>query len=687
MATLASQLQPINIVPGVQPITDRTRLNTTHYTYSDKIRFWRGSPQKLGGWLSVMFEYGRMIMGVARTLYSAIIQELQATVIGTNSYLYSLYGSALTNISPLEVATHAIANSIETNFATLGSDPIGTTIGTGNIVVTDTSAAKYQPGDTYTLSGATTTNGITNTVLNAAHIITAIGVNQVSFAVSGSASSTGAGGGVSVVRKTGLLTFIAAAHGQANGDRVGISGAATTGGIPDTDINLEFIIRNVTTNTFDVMTVGTATSHVTAGGGGATLYQKQIAAGNINESYGVGYGVGLYGTGLYGTSRVSSTGKTYPRIWFMDRFGDVIVGTPGNQSGVYQWDGDPAIAPTLIPNAPTDVNYAFVSDNILATFGHGGLPNQIFASDQGDASQWTASSENQVYQDIIEGAGQFLSHVPVLGVNLIYTNNQTYRFSYIGIPEIWEVKLLDNSIGIIAPMARCSVNNVAYWMGLNNFYRWSGGNVEPIPSNDPQNDGGECTALEYVFGNINKGQLSKCFAWFNPRFNEVWFHYPSASSNECDRYITVSTTDNVWTIGTLDRTCAEYPSNLFNFPRMISDENIFYNHEQGYDDDLSPMAFTLSGPMRSVGKKTSLASGYLPDSMQTGNINFNAQGFLYPQSTDTTFNNDYTVTPTFGRIEGQFNGRFWVETWSGDELGQNWNMGQWFEYIQAGASN
>lgn len=683
MPTLTSQLQPLNITPGVQPITDRTRLNTPHYTFTKAIRFWRGSPQKIGGWLSVMFQYGATIQGIARSLYSAIIQELQATVIGTSSYLYSLYGNSLINISPLETTTQAIADSIETNYATLANNPITTVINTGNLSIADTSAALFQAGDVYTLSGSSAVNGISAGLINTSHIVRSIGTNLISITVGGTASSSGSGGGASVVRKTGLLRFTAAANGMANGWRVKITGAADTGGILAADINQEFIARNVATNSFDVMTDGTATSHVTAGGGAATEYQKQIAAGNVNESYGIGYGMGLYGAGLYGVAKFSNTGKIYPRIWFFDRFGDVIIGTPGNQSGIYQWDGDTSVAPVLVTNAPTDVNYAFVSDNILVTFGHDNIPNKIFSSDQGDATNWTASSTNQVFEDVIEGAGQFLSHVPVLAVNLIFTTNQTYRFSYIGLPNIWEIKLLDNSIGIIAPMARCSVNNVAYWMGQNNFYRWAGQNVEIIPANTQD----QCTALNYVFGNINTAQLSKCFAWFNPRYSEVWFHYPSAASNECDSIVRVSTTDNVWSIDTMDRTCAEYPSNLFNYPRLISSNGTFYNHEQGNDDDDLPLAFQLVSNMMSGSKFAEVKPCFLPDSVQEGTIDFNFKGYMWPQSQNTLFNKTYSVSSTREKIEADVSGRFWLATWSGEELGQSWNMGQWLGYTQGGPPN
>ena len=682
MTTKVSNLQPIDITVGVQPVTDRTRLSTPHYTNADKIRFWRGVPQKIGGWVSTAFKSGNLISGIARRLYGAVLGQMLTTVVGTHTRLYSVSGSVLTNITPLQTATVAIANSISTDYATLGANPVATTTGSTSLVITDGNASKYQTGDVYTLSGATTTNGVPDTEINAVHIIRVVGAGTVTIYSTTAATSTGSGGGASVVRATGRLTFAAVAHAQSNGDRTKILGAANTGGILAASINLEFVIRNVAANSFDVMTAGTATSSVTGGGGAGTTYQKQIAAGDENESYGAGYGGGLYGAGLYGVSKTFSS-RDLPRTWFIDRFADTIIATPGNQTGVYEWDGLSTIAPTLVANAPTAVNYAFVSNNILVTFGAGGFENKIFSSDQNDIEQWTASSLNQVFEDNIEGAGRLLCHIPLSGTNLVFTAQQTFSLTYIGLPLIWNIQLVDNAIGIIGPMAGCSVNDTAYWMSRNNFFRWSGGNIEIVPANT-QN---QCTALNYVFGNINYAQQSKCFAWYNKIFNEVSFHYPSASSNECDRIVRVSLDDGVWSIDTMDRTCAEYPLNITYFPRLISSSGGFYTHETGSDADGVAMPFSLTSNMRSGGKNTTLAPGIVPDSIQDGTIQVLYSGYQFPQSASASFSESYDVTGTTERIATQVAGRFWTYNWSGNELGQNWIMGQWLEYVQPGASN
>lgn len=698
MTTTKSNLVPIIITPGVQPSTDKTALATEHYTQADKIRFRFGFPQKIGGWVSVLFNYSNTIVGIARTLFSAILTTTISTLIGTNSKLYLLINSTLINITPLVTSTTTIANSLANDYGTLGSNPIATVNGSSVITVTDSNASNYTAGDTITLSGATTTNGITNTILNTAHIVHTVGIGNYTIVTSGTANNTGSGGGASVVRATGRITATATAHGFSNGQRVKMASATAVGGITGAQINMEFVIRNVTTNTFDFMTSGTATSSVSNGGGASTTYQGEITAGAVNQSIGQGYGMGLYGIGLYGTALSSSSGIiSYPQIWFMDRFGNDIIMTPGNGGGLYVWTGSSATAPTLISNAPSAVNYAFVSNNILVTFGAGGTVNRIFTSDQANMTQWTSSSSNQVFDYTVVGASQLLSHVPVANVNLIFTEHQTYLFQYTGFTAgaanaIWNIQLLENNIGIVGPMARCAVGGAAYWMDVNNFYMWAGGNVQIIPANTQE----QSTIHNYVFTNINYGQSSKFFAWFNEQFDEVWFHYCSAGSNEPDRIARYNIVERHWTPDTFDRTCAEYPNMVYGYPRLISSGGTLYQHEKGVDADGSPMAWSLTTNLRggsnitqrSYGlpsREISLLTSFIPDNIQSGNINVEIIAKRFPQSPINTYDKNYTVTPTTEYVSTEVGGRFWQYKLSGNTLGQQFIAGQWMEFVQPGS--
>lgn len=677
MANPKADFSYLQVQSGVQTSVDQTSLLTQHFTFSDKVRFRNGQPEKIGGWTQQVFNSGQAILGIPRSVWSAEVNGQVYTLIGTEKRLYALIGSTLTNITPLQSSSTAASNSLSTHFATLASNPVTTTIGSNSVKVFDSEASKFRVGDTVTLSGATATGGITNTQLNASHFIRSIGSGFYTFTVSSNATSSATGGGASVVRSSGLIT-LTKSNTLIEGDRVGISGATTTGGVTGTVINIEQIIRNVTATTFDFMTTGLATSSVSSSGGTGTVFFPPIPNGIANESFGQGYGMGLYGVGLYGTALQSSSSRQYPRIWFFDRYGDFMMMTPGNGGNLYEWDGNLTVAPVQTANSPAEINYFFVSDNIIVTFGNSGTENRITASDQNGRTVWSGTAQNQFYDDNIEGAGRLISHIQVQGLNLIFTNNKVYTFQYVGLPNVWKIEPLGN-VGIISAFAGQQVNGVAYWQGLENFYMWAGGNVEVMPASTQPSS----TILDYVFDNVNTSQKSKAFSWYFKPYQELRFHYPSMSSNEPDRVAAINILETSWWPDTIDRVAVERPTPALLNPRLSDVGGNLYQHEVGTDANGSPLSWTLATNLQTNSKKETLLQAFIPDSFQSGNINVQVDFYQWPQSNVPIQTYSCTVTPTQPRVEVGKNGRFRKYTFSGSSLGQYWQMGKWGEETQA----
>ena len=673
----------ILVTPGVQPITDFTSASTPHFINADKVRFRDGFPEKIGGWQAFTIDNDDVIQGCCRSIFSYNLTNNVRYLIGTHSYLYYLIGSSLTNVTPLETTTTAIANSLDSNYGTLVNDPLSTVSGSNSVTVAD-SGTKVRVGDTITLSGSTAVNGIPAVEINTTHFVRTQSTNSYTFTVTTNATSTGSGGGAAVVQATRIITVNQTAHGYSDGDRIKLQGATGFAGIPAGDINIEHIIRNTSTNAYDITVSTTATSSVSGGGGASTTVQKQIDAGLCDATSAQGYGAGLYGVGLYGTALSSSTGAKPVRSWVFDRFGDNIILTPGNQTNVYTWDSNTSEAPAILANAPTAVNYVFVSNEIVVTLGASGVVNRIQWSDQGNSTIWTAAATNQAGQDDIEKAAGFISQVDVKGINLLFTDSQVYTFRYIGRPLIWETKLLDEKSGIIAKNARVQHNGVAYWMGSDNFYYYRSGNVEIIPSNTTT----ETTAKKYVFDDINLSQVSKIFCWYNRRFNEVWWHYPSRNSNEPNRVIRFNVKEFHWTIDTHDRSAGEYPTQLKEFPYLSEigddDNSTIYLHENGTDANGSALAWTLSTPFFDSGKDTANQLGVIPDSTQTGDISCTVNVKKYPQSASIYGNRSLTISPTTEIQSIRLNSRYIQYILSGSEVGQAWRAGLWLEVLSRG---
>jgi len=680
---MAEITRDILVTPGVQPVTDFTTASTPHFIAADKIRFRDGFPEKIGGWLVFTLDNDDPINGCTRSIFSYVLSKNIRYIIGTDLNLYSLFGTSLVNITPLVTATTAIANSLDSNFGTLANDPVATVSGTATLTITDT-ATKVRVGDTITLSGSTAVNGVPAVEININHLVRTQTTNSYTVQVTTNATSTGSGGGASVVQATKIVTVNQTAHGFADGSRIKLLGAVAFAGIPAGDINIEHIIRNQSTNAYDIVVATTATSSVTGGGGAGTTVQGQIVAGLCDAKTGVGYGAGLYGVGLYGTALVSSAPPARVREWIADRFGDNVIMTPGEQTGVFTWDSNTVTAPVLLTNAPTAVNYVFVSNEIVVTLGAGGVVNRIQWSDQGVSTVWTAAATNQAGQDDIEGAGEFLSHVHIKGINLLFTESQVYTFRYIRKPFVWETKLLDDKSGIIAKNARIQHNGIAYWMGTDNFYFYRSGNVQIIPSNTTT----ETTLKKFVFDDLNTVQKSKIFCWFNRKFNEIWWHYPSAASNEPDRVARYNVTERTWTTDTHDRSAGEYPTQLEDFPFLAEitggTTSALFQHEQGNNDDTSSLAWSLSTHFFDSGRDTANVLGLIPDSLQTSNITCTVNVKKYPQSANLFGSETLTITPTTEIQSFRQNSRFIQYVLSGNALNQSWRAGKWSEVLSAG---
>jgi len=100
---------------------------------------------------------------------------------------------------------------------------------------------------------------------------------------------------------SGTVTVTHIAHGANTGDFVTYTGATTTDGITAAQLNLEFEITVVNSNSYTISTAGSASSGSTAGGG-TPIAAYQINAGLTMAVSGPGWGAGLFGGIIAGAS-------------------------------------------------------------------------------------------------------------------------------------------------------------------------------------------------------------------------------------------------------------------------------------------------------------------------------------------------------------------------------------------------
>ena len=372
------------------------------------------------------------------------------------------------------------------------------------------------------------------------------------------------------------VTVTINSHGALDGDYVTFSGVVgPIGGIPQSEFNAEFIVDQVTTNTFTITTTTAATSS-TSGGGSAITAAFQISVGNAIASVGYGWGAGTWSRGAWGSGNPTPV-VNVQRDWFLQNFDNDLVANIRNGAIYYwQYSGGTATRATLLStttisgvapaDVPTEAMQILVSQNdkhLLAfgctPFGGGAAdPLLIRFATQDQPNVWTPLVTNSAGFLRVSRGSAIVCAVATRQEILVFTEGTLNSLQFLGTTDVFGLQELADNISILSPRAVVTVNNTAYWMGHDKFYAY-GGRVETLP----------CTLRNHVFQNLNYDQADQIVSGTNEGWNEVWWFYPTADSNINNAYVIYNHLEKIWYYGTIDRT-AWSDSSLREYPQAIT---------------------------------------------------------------------------------------------------------------------
>tara|TARA_R100000149_G_C5866713_1_gene131342 strand:- start:743 stop:1540 length:798 start_codon:yes stop_codon:yes gene_type:complete len=251
---------------------------------------------------------------------------------------------------------------------------------------------------------------------------------------------------------------------------------------------------------------------------------------------------------------------------------------------------------------------------------------------------------------------------------------------YSGAPFIFSFAEIMQGPSMISPNAAINADNKVFFMDRGSFYVYAG-SVQTLP----------CAVQDYIFADINLGQSFKVFGLSNVDHNEIMWFYPSADSDELDRYVIFNYLENTWSIGTTDNDfvrTAWIEANSLDFPVAAgkttnSNTNYLYNHEVGNDADGTAMtAFieTSDFDLEPDGEHFMFVSKIIPDLKfrgQTGTantLNVSVKGVDFPLDTPTTLSTsaiDSTTQQAFIRART----RQAILRFESTGLGYGWRLG------------
>lgn len=457
----------------------------------------------------------------------------------------------------------------------------------------------WQRTSTYTYLG--TARSLFNWVTLGSQNLVAVGTNLKYYIEQGGEyyditpiRSTTAAGDVTFSATDGSSTITVSDtdHGAIVNDFVTFSGAVSLGGNITADVlNQEYQVSLVVdADTYEIVAKDTGGATVTAnasdtGNGGASVVGAyQINTGPELPVPLVGWGAGGWGLGPWGTG---TTGLEPIRLWSQSNFGeDLIFGPRGGE--VFIWDASVGIASrgTYLSaeagasNVPVVQNIVFVSDNrFVFCFGANDIgssdldPMLIRWSDQEDATNWTPAATNQAGSLRLSTGSEIITAVQSRQEILTWTDSAVYSIQYLGAPAVWGAQLLADNTSIVSPRAAVYASGVAFWMGRDKFYRYDG-RVQPL----------RCDLLRYVFNDFNLDEVDQVFAGTNEEYQEIWWFYCSAGSQNIDKYVVYNYMEDIWYYGTLART-AWSDTGLRDYPIGATYSNNLVYHELGVDDD------------------------------------------------------------------------------------------------------
>jgi hypothetical protein len=496
------------------------------------------------------------------------------------------------------------------------------------------------------------------------------------------------------------LTVTEVSHGAVAGAFVTFSGAVTLGGVITADvINIEYQIVSVTdADTYTVTSAVAANASDTGNGGALTVAEYQIAVGLDTAVIGTGWGAGAWGENPWGGPADTTVAGADLRLWTMDNWGEDLLSNV-RDGGLYYWDkgaglGARAVALADLAGAtstPTLARIILVSekDRHVIAFGcdpESGTgiqdPMLIRFSSTESLIEWNTAETNTAGFLRLDSGSAIVAAVQTRQQILILTDSAVYTMQFVGAPFVFGTTEISVRTSIASANAVAPAQDVVYWMGDGLFYQFDG-IVSPLP----------CTVSEYVFSDFNTDQASKVASGVNSADNEVWWFYPSADSDNVDRYVVYDYAQKLWYYGVLART-AWIDRSVHQNPIAASADGYLYYHEFGLDDGESNPPVGLNAWIESSqfelgsGDKFSFARRIIPDvtfrnsTAATPTVTFTAKALRYPG--DGSYGDDadvvtgsatYPLVQYTNYLDTRLRGRALSIRVESDTVGVQWRLG------------
>jgi hypothetical protein len=515
----------LNLKPGVN--RDQTSYSGEGGWYEcDKVRFFSGFPQKIGGWIKAT---PTTFIGVCRDLWNWITSfDDNLLALGTDKKVYIEAGAVYYDITPLRDTT------------TAGDVTFAASSGSSVITVSDT-AFGSTAGDYVTFSGAVSLGGnITAAVLNQNYEIATV-VDPDTYTIIAKNPTTGA-----------AVT--------ANASDSGNGGASVVG-------EYEIPIGNTITTFGYGWGSGAWNGNFGWGQSGTTpiiLQQRDWWFDNFDNDLVMNIRNGA--------------------IYYWER-GSLVV--PSTALGTRAVLLSSLVGANSVPTEAMQVLVAQNNKHLLAlgctTYGGSDFdPLLIRWSNQDEPQVWNPTTTNSAGFLRVSRGSKIVRGLSTRQEVLIWTNATLSSLQFLGTEEVFGIQELADNVSIMGPRAVATANNVTYWMGQDKFYFYNG-QVLTLPCTLRAHvyDNFNYEQADQVVCGTNEGFTE--IWWFYPSANSNWNDSYVIFNHLENVWYYGTIVRTAW----LDTALRAHP--VATYTAEGSSAGILYSHEVGIDADGTAM--------------------------------------------------------------------------------------------------
>ena len=402
-------LKKIKFSPGVNK-------EGTEYTAdagwfkSDKIRFRKGRPEKIGGWAKYS---ENTFLGVCRSLHDwASLESIRYVGLGTHLKFYVNQGANFHDVTPIRLTTSA------------GDVTFSATNGSSTITATDT-AHGANVNDFVTFSGAASLGGL----------VTADVLNQEYQVAS--------------VTSTSVFTFTAK---DTDGDTV-TANASDSG--------------NGGSSVVGAYQIGVGLNAYVEGTGWGAGAWGDGTFGSVS-SIGASSQLRLYSQDNFGEDLIFNVRGGGVYYW------DESAGTSVRGVNLSALSGASNTPELALQTLVSDVDQHVICFGVNTLGSSTIDPLLVRWSDQENAADWTPTSTNTAGGARINSGSKIVGAVQARQEILVFTDASLHSMRFIGSPFIFQFSTLSTDISMISPNAAVNARGVVYFMDKGNFYTYNG---------------------------------------------------------------------------------------------------------------------------------------------------------------------------------------------------------------------